>query len=75
MVFKASVREEIEHVTDRGASRSIQFGVAAMRTGDGRKPFILHIKYLRQETSGGPHLIRLEFVVTAFWALPFVVLH
>lgn len=72
---EASVREEIEHVTDRGASRSIQFGVAALRTGDGRKPFILYIKHLGQETSGGSHLIRLELVVTAFWTLPFVVLH
>ena len=73
--IRLSVSEEIQNVTNRTGIGFIDFGVLALRACDCSKPLVLNIEELRRSSTGRSKLTSFELAISAFRAIPVIVLH
>ena len=69
------LREEIQHVPQRGGLGAVDLGKSAAIAGHRGEAFVLHIEDLGEHPAGGAELVGFEGGVAAFGALPVFVLH
>ena len=69
------VSEEIQYVTQGACLGSVDFRVATIRAGNGRKLLVLNVEKFRQSTACCGELTRLEGFVMALGALPILMFH
>jgi len=69
------LREEIQHVPQRGGLGAVDLGKGAAIAGHRGEAFVLHVEDLGEHPAGGAELVGFEGGVAAFRALPVFVLH